>query len=79
MVAFNTIKVGDTLYDCHKVKMGNTTMRRMGTWLVHVKEIDAEKRQALVSWNGNPAKWWSERQLAKLRRTKPAVRKSVLT
>lgn len=70
MVAFNKINVGDTLWDCHKTRMGNTTMRRMGSWSVEVKDIDAQGRRALCSWNGNAPKWWSERQINKLRRTK---------
>ncbi len=42
MVAYNSIKVGDTLYDCRKVKMGNTTMTRMSCWSVKIIELDPE-------------------------------------
>lgn len=70
MVAFNAIKPGDTLWDCHRHQMGNTTIRAMGCWRVIVKEIDAEKRMAFVSWNGNAPQWKGERYLRKLRRTK---------
>jgi hypothetical protein len=69
MVAFNSIKAGDVLYDCHKQKMGNTTMTRMATFSVKVIEIDAAKRKALCSWNGNKPNWYSERDIKALRRT----------
>lgn len=69
MAAFNTIKPGDVLYDCRSVRMGNTTMRTLSTWRVVVSEVDATKRMALVSWNGNKAVWWSERRLKSLRRS----------
>jgi hypothetical protein len=70
VVAFNTIKAGDRLYDCHRYKMGNTTMSKMGCWDVVVIEVDAEKRRANVSWNGNAARWVPERYIRKLRRSK---------
>ena len=70
MAAFSKIKVGDTLWDCRKTVMGNTTMRRMSCWTVRVMEINEEKKQALCSWNGNRAEWWSERRLSHLRRTR---------
>jgi hypothetical protein len=74
MVAFSTIKPGDVLYDCHRTKMGNTTMSRMGTWTVHIISIDTERRMAMVSWNGNMPSRWTERQISKLRRSKPATK-----
>lgn len=69
MVAFTKIQPGNILWDCHRQQMGNTTMRRMTCWMVQVFEVDTEKRRAMCSWNGNSAKWWSERQIEKLRRT----------
>lgn len=70
MVAFNKVKVGDVLYDCHREKMGNTTMSRIGCWEVRVLEVNTERREAFCSWNSNPAQWWSERRLRALRWTK---------
>lgn len=58
MASINNIKVGQTLYDYHMQKMGNTRMRREGCWPVYVKEIDLENKQALCSWNGNEPRWW---------------------
>jgi hypothetical protein len=79
MVAFSTIKPGDVLWDCHREKMGNTKMTRMGTWRVVVYEVNQETRSALVSWNGNPRKLWGERKLKALRRSKPGSRPAVGT
>lgn len=70
MVAFTTIKAGDTLWDCHRTRAGNTTMRVMGCWQVKVISVDTVRSNALVSWNGNPARVYSERDIGKLRRTK---------
>jgi hypothetical protein len=69
MASFNSIKAGDVLYDCHKQKMGNTTMTRMATFKVKVIEVDAANRKALCSWNGNAPRWYNERDIKKLRRT----------
>lgn len=69
MVAFSKIKAGETLYDCHMQRMGNTTMRRMGTWAVKVLEVYPEKQSALVSWNCNRPQVWGLSKMQKLRRT----------
>lgn len=70
MVAFNTIKAGDILWDCHRTRMGNTSMARMGCWQVRVVEVYPDTKTACVSWSGNPTKIYRERDLGKLRRTK---------
>lgn len=72
-VSFETIKSGDILYDCHRHKLGNTTMSVMGVWHVYIREINLEKREVLTSWNGNPAKWVPERYFkqANIRRYPP--------
>lgn len=74
-IKFDSINAGDVLYDCHRQKMGNTNMSQLGTWQVRVIEVDAEKRRALCSWNTNPATWWSEKRLSRLRRKRPEPRK----
>lgn len=70
MVAFSTINAGDDLWDCRRVPMGNTTMRIMTCWKVRVISVDVKSRTAMVSWNGNSACRYKERDLKKLRRTK---------
>jgi hypothetical protein len=54
-VAFTSLKVGDTLYDCHRHRVGNTMATELGIWKVKIVEIDLKERKALVSWNGNTA------------------------
>lgn len=68
-IKFETVKAGDVLYDCHRVKMGNTTASRMGTWVVKVIALDEDGRGASVQWNGNRATRWTRRQVERLRRT----------
>jgi hypothetical protein len=66
-IKFETVNNGDVLYDCHKTKMGNTTMRRMGTWKVLV--IEKDERGATVSWNGNRPQYYGRGRIERLRRT----------
>jgi hypothetical protein len=73
---FDKLQPGMTLYDVHSARMGNTTMKTLGTWAVYVREVDAEKRRALVSWNGNPAEWRGESYFDKLKDKKPYLVKS---
>ena len=68
---FEKIEAGMTLYDVHSYRMGNTTKRTLGTWLVKILEVDAERRRARVSWNGNSPEWLGERSLSKLKAERP--------
>jgi len=60
-VSFTSLKAGDTIYDCHRRKVGHTTKTELGIWKIRVIEVDLKERKALVSWNDNPAQWKSER------------------
>jgi hypothetical protein len=60
-VAFTSLKVGDTIYDCHRHRVGNTTATELGIWKVRILEINLKERKVLVSWNDNPSKWENER------------------
>jgi len=71
-VKYETIRAGDVLYDVHRVKMGNTTMSRLGWWPVYVESIC--DGGAMVRWNGNPARFSSKRNLSKLRRSQPKAK-----
>ena len=75
MVAFNAAKAGDTLYDVHRTKMGNTTMSRMGCWEVRVIEVDKENQRIFASWNYNAPRWMSRRAIERLRRSPYKPRK----
>jgi hypothetical protein len=70
MVAFSTVKPGDVLWDCHRTRMGNTTMSKMGAWTVKIISVDPEKRTAVASWNGNRPTIYHERHIKALRRTR---------
>jgi hypothetical protein len=59
-VKFDTLKPGDVLYDCHREKLGNTTMSALGIWHVYIKVVSLPERKALISWNGNPDRWVPE-------------------
>lgn len=69
MVSFNKILVGDTLWDCRRTKMGNTTMTRMSSWPVVVKEIDTVRERIFASWNGNSPTWYGSQKIQRLRRS----------
>lgn len=70
MVAFNTVKAGDVLWDVHRHKMGNTSMTEMGSWSVKVLEVDADGQRIFASWNTNRPRWWSRSYVEKLRRSR---------
>jgi hypothetical protein len=65
-IKFEKIKPGMVLYDRHRERMGNTTMSSIGEWRVRILSVDAEKRTAVVSWNGNRETTYYERSLTKL-------------
>lgn len=65
-IKFERLQTGRTYYERHREKMGNTTMSKLGEWSVHIKEIDAVKETALVSWNGNRPEKWHRRELERL-------------
>lgn len=68
-IKFDRLKPGEIVFDRHRQKMGNTTMSRMGEWMVKIIEIDHGNRTALVRWNGNSPTTWTKRQLERCFRT----------
>ncbi len=65
-----------TLYEVKR----NTTMRagKWNVWPVHVKELrtrtldsGVEVKEALISWNNNPAKWVRLARLSRYRKSRP--------
>ena len=69
MVAFHTVKPGDTLYDTRMVKAGNTTLRRRAVWDVVI--VSVHEHHVIAKWNGNPEKRYSARDVERWRRTQP--------
>jgi hypothetical protein len=49
-IKFDLIKKGDVVYDCHRYKMGNTKMSRMGCWDVRILALtpDATSDEVFV-------------------------------
>ncbi len=68
MIKIELIKAGDILYDCRKVRMGNTTSSCMRSWSVRIISIDHKSETAMVSWNGNPPQKYHRHDLRRLRR-----------
>lgn len=75
MVAFSTIKPGDTLWEKRRQKMGNTTMSHEAIFPVTIVEV--HDGYAMARWNGNPPTRWGEYQIAKLSRKKPERKPSL--
>jgi hypothetical protein len=67
-IKFDKIVAGMMLLDIHSIRMGNTTMRELGCWRVHVLSVDSESQTAKVKWNGNRPEAWGKGRLEKLYR-----------
>lgn len=72
-IKFEKIQTGMILYDCHSYRMGNTTLRSLGTWSVKIISVDRERRNAIVSWNGNAYTLWYADKLCKLYVNEPEL------
>lgn len=70
-VKFEKVTAGDTYYDCHRRRMGNTTMSKMGVWPIRVISVDHAAGFAMCSWNSNAATKYTAFRFAKLRRHPP--------
>ena len=66
MANIEKIKRGQVLHDYHKYRIGNVNARRMGHWPIIVTSVDLNARTALCSWNNNPARRYSEKDLKRL-------------
>ncbi len=71
MATIEKLKVGQTLYELRRQKMGNTNVSRKACFDVYVREIAEDKRSVMASWNGNPPRRYNAREVAKLRVKKP--------
>lgn len=65
-IKFEKIQPGMVLYDRRKHRMGNTTLKTIGEWPVRIISLDAAKRSAEVSWNGNRTQIYFARDLVRL-------------
>ena len=71
MADINKIKAGDVLWSIEKHYMGSTLIRTVSVFECVVKEVDAERRRALIAWNGNRPRWTYN--VKPLRTKKPLV------
>jgi hypothetical protein len=76
-VKWETVKVGDVLWDKQRQKMGNTTMSRDAIFSVRVESINYAHGTAIASWNGNPARWYHRSGIERLYRNKPKTKPSI--
>jgi hypothetical protein len=77
MAQIKNLTIGQKLWDKHKYKMGNTTMRTWGVWDVIVKEIDPQHRFIIASWNGNPPRKMYGREVGKLKIKEPIIERNL--
>ncbi len=61
------------VYDAHKSKMGNTTMRSMGVWQVKIISVDLERQTVEASWNDNSPRTYGKESWSKWRAVKPIL------
>lgn len=73
MVAFSRITEGQTLYDRHRYKTYGGS--RMGEWIVKVLKVFPDTRSALCSWDNNPPRRLTERQLLRLKVSRASDKK----
>lgn len=66
---FSRIVVGDVLLDVHSYKTNVGPL--LGCWKVEVISMDSVTETAMFSWNGNPPRMYTRRQLERLHATPP--------
>lgn len=77
MAAISRIKPNQVLYSVERRKMGNTTLSETVVYQVLVNEVDPDGQFVIASHNGNPARRYSERAVAKWKVNKPETKKKL--
>lgn len=72
-VKFEKLKVGMTVYDVGRTKMGNTTLNTVSVWSVVIQEVDLERRRVVASWNSNKPRTFHEGEVRKWREKRPML------
>ena len=75
---FEKLQPGMVVYDVHRHKMGNTTISTVGVWRVRIVSVDHERQRVTASWNGNPARTFYPRDVAKWREKEPLLVRGAL-
>lgn len=52
----------------HTYGTNGTIMRRKCSWPIHVVTVNIIDRRVLASWNGNPPRWYREKDAVKWRK-----------
>lgn len=71
-IKWERVQAGQTLYDIHRERAGNTSMTRVGCWEVAVVSIDHAAGTARVRWNHNAEETWRRYQIIRLFAKKPS-------
>lgn len=76
MATLKRLTPGQVLWSISRRKLGNTTLS-VGS-LDKCVVISVHEDHAMISWNGNPARRYSERHIKKLRVNKPEPKGKIL-
>ena len=67
----DALKPGMTVFDVHKAKAGNTSLRRWGVWTVTIVSVEGMSGTVFASWNGNPPRRFYEKSIRKWKKEAP--------
>lgn len=74
MASIKNIKADQILWSVMSTRMGNTRMTRRACYPCRV--ISVHDDHAMISWNYNPARRYTPKQIAKLLVNKPKMKDS---
>lgn len=70
---FEALKPGMRVYDVGRSRLGNTTLKTISVWPVHIESVDAATRTVTARWNCNPARKFPEKSYSKWRKEAPML------
>ena len=65
------LQPGMVVWDVKRQRMGNTVI--MTTSVFSVLVVDVKERGAIAKWNGNPARYFYNRDIKRWRKNKPLL------
>lgn len=71
MANISKLKPGQIVWNIRRHKMGNTTVRTLSVYEIRV--ISVGEFSVLASWNGNPAKHYTQRDIEKWKLKQPVT------
>jgi hypothetical protein len=74
MADIKKLTVGQVLWVMRRHNMGKTTMKTTSLYTMRVTEICDGGKYVMASWNGNPARRCSEKDVRSWRVNKPMMR-----